>query len=195
MVRFRSREGMMRRNNFAGALCVLAACAVLFLVGRLAAQQGGPAWASDEKPIYVQIKGLRALPDDQRASETKSLAIQIRGLSNSPNRVPLAEGLASLSTEGDLGADTLQEVASTLARALVEHPVPARDGKPSEPYMELAALVHYEHVDVTLDNPQFAEALRAITAAHVTREQTDFKLADLTGTSWELRGLRGKVGW
>ena len=61
--------------------------------------------------------------------------------------------------------------------------------------MELAALVHYEHVDVTLDNPQFAEALRAITAAHVTREQTDFKLADLTGTSWELRGLRGKVGW
>src|SRR3984957_12972535 len=153
MVRFRSREGMMRRNNFAGALCVLAACAVLLLVGRLAAQQGGPAWASDEKPIYVQIKGLRALPDDQRASETKSLAIQIRGLSNSPNRVPLAEGLASLSTEGDLGADALQEGGATMDRALVEHPVPARDGKPSEPYMELGALVRYEHVEVTLDNP------------------------------------------
>jgi peroxiredoxin len=193
MVRFCSREGMMRRNIFAGVFCVLAACAMLFLVGRLAAQQGGPAWASDEKPIYDQIKGLRALPDNQRASETRSLAIQIRGLSNSPNRVLLAEDLASLSTEGDLGADALQEVASTLTRALVEHPVPARDGKPSEPYMELGALVRYEHVEVTLDNPQFAEALRAIDAAHVTREQTDFKLADLNGTRWELRGLRGKV--
>jgi hypothetical protein len=41
------------------------------------------------------------------------------------NKVKLANGLASLSTEGDFGHDTLQEVATTLAGALREYPLPA----------------------------------------------------------------------
>jgi len=193
MMRFRLRQAITRKAVVAAGLCFLAAGFGLFGPLGLCAQDKGPVWSSDEKPIYDQIKKLRTLPDDVRATTTKALAIQIRGLSNSPNRLLLANALANLSTEGDQGSDTLREVATTLADALSEHPVPADHGKPAVAYMELAALVCFEHVQVSLDNPQFTEAIEAIDAAQVTREQTDFTLADLNGKNWELRGLRGQV--
>jgi peroxiredoxin len=193
MNRFCSRHGIMRTIAFAGALCVLAAGVAPSGKARLTAQQRGPVWSKDEKSIYDQIKGLRGVPDNLRGSTTKSLAIQIRVLAASPNKLLLANALANFSTEGDQGADTLQEAATTLADALRESPVPARNGKPAEPYVELAALVRYENVQVFLDSAQFTEALDAIDAAQVTREQTDFTLMDLNRTNWELRSLRGQV--
>jgi peroxiredoxin len=186
MIRFCLRQAIAR-------IAVVAAGAALLYPARLNAQKNAPVWSDEEKPIYVQIRGLRELSDDARASTTKSLAIQIRGLSNSPNRLLLANLLANPSTEGDPGLDTLQEVATTLADALSEHPLPALQGRPAMAYMELAALVRFEHVQVSLDNPQFTEALDAIDAAQVTREQADFTLTDLEGKNWELQGLRGQV--
>ena len=92
---------------------LLAAC--LFQTASLAAQGPGVVWSDQEKPIVEQLRGLRQLPDDTRARATKDLAFTIRKLPASPNKLALANGLANLSTEGDFGHDTLQEVATTLA--------------------------------------------------------------------------------
>ena len=45
----------------------------------------------------------------------------------------LASGLANLSTEADLGHDTLEEVVNTLAAAWHEKPQPERRGQDLEP--------------------------------------------------------------
>lgn len=163
-----------------------------WLPGNLHAQDQQVSWSQREKPIAEQIGGLRQLPDDVRARTTKQLAIQIRQLPSGINKVRLANDLANLSTEGDFGHDTLQEVASTLASALREQPFPSSESKPS-PYIELAQLVRYEHVEAKLDDPQFSAAMSILHADDARREQIDFTLTDITGKTWTLRGLRGKV--
>ncbi len=99
-----------------------------------------------------------------------------------------------LSTEGDFGHDMLQEVAATLAAALREQPIPNQPrGRIPQPYIELAQLVTYEHVQVTLDDPQFAAALSKMKDDDQRRERADFTLQDLNGKSWTLAAQRGKV--
>jgi hypothetical protein len=75
------------------------------------AQKKEIVWSAEEKPLAEQVHGLRALPDDVRARTTKELALKIRQLPINENKLRLAMGLASLSTEGDFGHDTLEEVA------------------------------------------------------------------------------------
>jgi peroxiredoxin len=133
------------------------------------------------------------LPDDVRGQATKKLAIEIRQLPVTPNKLRLANSLAMLSTEGDFGHDMLQEVATTLAAALREQPLPAEKAQPPRPYVELAELVRYEHVQATLDDPQFAAAVSKIEADNVRREQADFTLTELSGKTWTLKEQRGKV--
>jgi peroxiredoxin len=150
-------------------------------------------WSDQEKPIVEQLRGLRSLPDDVRAHTTKDLAFQIRQLPATPNKLRLAGGLAGLSTEGDFGHDTLQEVANTLAAALREQPQPGKNGEPDSTYVELASLVRYEHVQTTLDAPQFAAAMAKLEADDSKRRQANFTLTDLHGKAWNLKDLRGKV--
>ena len=102
----------------------------------------------------------------------------------------LANSLANLSTEGDYGHDTLQAVADTLASAIREN-----RGRPASPSAieELASLVRYEHVDGSLDAPEFRTAMSKLEAADRAREDANFTLQDLQGNSWTLRDLRGKV--
>jgi peroxiredoxin len=161
--------------------------------GALSAQQQRIQWSNGERPIADQIGKLRSLPDDVRAGVTKNLALQIRQLPATPNKLRLADALASLSTEGDFGRDTLQEVATTLASALHEQPVSGLPGKPPQPYVELAELVRYEHVQASLDDPQYAAAVAKIEEDDRRRDQADFTLADLSGKSWTLKQLNGKV--
>jgi peroxiredoxin len=150
-------------------------------------------YSEQEKPIVEQLRGLRKLPDDVRARTTKDLALQIRQLPATPNKLRLAGGLAGLSTEGDFGHDTLQEVANTLAAALREQPQPGKNGEPDFNYVELASLVRYEHVQAALENPQFTAAMAKLEADDATRQHADFTLSDLHGKAWTLKDLRGKV--
>jgi peroxiredoxin len=161
--------------------------------GNLWAQKPQVVWSGQEKIIMEQLGGLRRLPDDVRARTTKQLAMQIRVLPPTLNKVHLAASLANLSTEGDFGHDTLQEVATTLAGALREQPATASPGQPAMPYIELAQLVCYEHVQASLDDPQFAAGMAKLEADDQRRRQADFTLADLQGRTWTLKELRGKV--
>ena len=53
--------------------------------------------------------------------------------------------------------------------------------------------MRYEHVQVTLDDPQFAAAISKIEADNERREQADFTLTELNGKTWTLKEQRGKV--
>jgi len=202
------------------------------------AQKKEIVWSAAEKPLAEGIRGLRGLADDVRPQATKDLALKIRQLPATENKLKLAVGLAGRATEGDPGHDTLQEVATTLAETLRERPVPWPEEKPADsgqaksatppsagegtptsegatpapapsrdpgtratpaarepayPYIELATLVRYEHVEASLDNPQFAAALARLEADDRKREHPEFTLQDLTGKAWTFGELRGKV--
>jgi len=179
------------------------------------AQQKQVVWSANEKSLADQIHALRSLPDDVRAGTTKDLALKIRKLPATENKLRLAVGLAGLSTEGDFGHDTLQEVATTLAETLRERPVPWAEPKDSEtgskaaarepayPYIELASLVRYEHVKVSLhdvslndnhnDDDQFRAAMARLEEDDRKREHPQFALKDLSGKTWTFAELRGKV--
>src|ERR1700726_2522470 len=144
------RNGVLRRIRLSLVL-VAAVAAALQLAS---AQEKKVVWNAEEKPLAEQIHGLRGLADDVRAGTTKDLALKIRKLPSTENKLRLAVGLAGLSTEGDFGHDTLQEVATTLAETLRERPVPwakpaekknsdagssaAAPRAPAYPYIELA---------------------------------------------------------
>jgi peroxiredoxin len=157
------------------------------------AQKKDRVWSAQEKPIFDQIRTLRNVPDDARADVTKKLARDIRELPAAQNRVDLALGLASLSTEGDFGHDTLQVVADTLASALKDTPQPDEKREPSYAYTELAQLVRYENCKTDLQAPAFSAAIAKLEQTDRVREQADFELTDLSGKTWSLKSLKGKV--
>jgi peroxiredoxin len=180
-----------RRERALPAIIVLTGTLIIPFVALFAQEK--TVWSDQEKPIVAQLQGLRKLDDTVRASTTKGLAQQIRQLPAVANKLKLAGALANLSTEGDFGRDTLQEVTTTLALALREQPPAGRSGEPNELYMELASLVRYEHMQAASDNPQFAAAMTRLEADDAKRQNADFMLNDLHGTTWHLHDLRGKV--
>ena len=113
-------------------LFFLLAMLLTFPLQLASAQQKEVVWSANEQPLADQIHGLRSLADDVRAGTTKDLALKIRKLPATENKLRLAVGLAGLSTEGDFGHGTLQEVATTLAETLRERPVPWAEPKDSE---------------------------------------------------------------
>ncbi len=98
-----------------------------------------------------------------------------------------------LATEGDAGAEALQAVADTLAKALTETPVPAKGDQPAMPYLDLANLVRYEHVTASVDDPQFAKAGQILAANDADVEKADFTLRDLHNKKVTFSELRGKI--
>jgi thiol-disulfide isomerase/thioredoxin len=171
---------------------ILLSGALILLAVSVPAQEK-VVWSDQEKPIVEQLRGLRKLDDTARVHTTKDLALQIRALPVVPNKLKLAGTLAELSTEGDFGKDTLQEVTTTLATALREQPPEGKAGQPDFLYVELASLVRYEHMQATSDNPQLAEAMAKLEADDAKRQSADFTLSDLQGKAWHLQELRGKV--
>src|SRR6266403_713654 len=175
-------------------MCFVLVAMLTFGLQIAAAPKKEVVWSADEKPLADQIHGLRGLADDVRAGTTKDLALKIRKLPATENKLRLAVNLAGLSTEGDFGRDTLQEVATTLDEALRERPVPWAKAKesdaggsaratcaPAYPYIELATLVRYEHVEASLNNndEQFRAAMARLEADDRKREHPEFTLKDL----------------
>jgi len=161
----------MRRASISAL--ILISC---LIVGISAVAEKQPSWSAQEKPIAQQIAKLRSLPDDARVRTTRDLALQTRQLPASANKLRLAMGLASRATEGDFGHDTLQEVATTLESAIKE-----QNPKEEGPYLELASLVRYEHMNTSLDSPQFSAAMLKLEAQDRERENANFTLSDLNG--------------
>ena len=193
---FRSKT--FRSAVLAGGLSLCAAGISLFFPAEFfpaeAAAQGPQiVWSKQEKSILEDIRDLRNLSEGNRAKTTRQLAFKIRQLPAGTNKQRLAVTLASRSTEGDAGKDTLQEVATTLAESLREQPIATGPQGPEMPYSELAERVHYEHVQVTLDDRQYAAALSKVEADDLRHQQADFTLTDLHGKAWALKDLRGQV--
>jgi peroxiredoxin len=181
----------MRASSFFYRFAVLIALLSFSLAG--VAQRKPIEWTDQQKPIVDAIKHLRSVPDDKRGQVTRDVALQIRQLPASDNKLELAVGLAGLSTEGDFGHHTLEEVATTLADTLKQHAPPEDNGQPAYPYVELASLVRYEHVQASSDDPQFAKAMAKLEQDDQRRANADFTLTDLNGHQWTLKSLRGKV--
>jgi peroxiredoxin len=174
--------------SLAKLVLVAAAGAAIFTF----AQQGNTV-VDAEKPILASLGSLRSVPDADRGRVTRQLALDIRQLAPGTRKVGLAMSLANLSTEGDFGHDTLQEVADTLAQALREQPAPSKNGEVAAPYFELAQLAICEHVKVALTGPEFGAALLKVNALERIRAYADFTLTDLEGNSWTRSSLKGKV--
>jgi peroxiredoxin len=171
-----------------------------------AAAQDEIQWTADQKPLADQLKTLRDIDDHARPAATRDLAEKIQRLPASTNKLRLALGLASKSTEGDFGRPTLQAVATALAVALREKPIPwtalSESGNdkfseallPAYGYNELAQLEHYEHVAVSLNgDSHYRAAKAALNATDAKRAHLDFELKDRTGKTWRLSDLRGHV--
>src|SRR6266403_3538659 len=160
-------KALLRRIEMFSVLVGMLVALVTFGLPLAAAQKKEVVWSADEKPLADQIHGLRGLADDVRAGTTKDLALKMRTLAATENKLRLAVNLAGLSAEGEFGRDTLQEVATTLDEALRERPVPwakpaerkspdagnnaAAPRAPAYPYIGLATLVRYEHVEAPVD--------------------------------------------
>src|SRR5512146_961883 len=156
---------------------------VIVAVFPLCAQNKTPL-SDNEKAIAQQVKGLRSQPDDQRGAITKKIALDIRNLPLTPGKLRLANALASLSTEGDFGHDTLQEVTNTLSSAIEEAERGAMKGE--LPYEGVARLVRYEGTTTSLKSPQYLAAMSEFEAADHARANAKFTLSDLKGKQWSL---------
>ena len=146
-----------------------------------------------EQPIFEQIRKLRDVPDASRGAVTTKIALDIRALPASQHKLMLAGSLANLSTEGDFGRQTLQEVATTLYDTLREQAAASTSGMPEQPYITLAQLVRYEGAKVPLDDPLLNAAMARLQVDEQNRAKADFTLSDITGRSWTFHGLKGKV--
>src|ERR1700676_3696375 len=104
----RPKTSLHRMEIFFVSVAMLAALVIIAL--QLAsAQKKEAVWSADEKPLADQIHGLRALADDVRAETTKDLALKIRKLPATDNKLRLAVHLAGLSSPRDFGHDCLRE--------------------------------------------------------------------------------------
>jgi peroxiredoxin len=158
---------------------------LLFAAVTVCAQQAN---TSPAKLIDQRIHKLRSLADDVRAVETRNLAREIRALDNHNDELILALALSNFATEGDFGSDTLRDVVATIADAIPKVPT-----APDSAYNELARLIHYERVGMTFNDPRLAKAIARLDDVDKIRQQADFTLQDLTGKSWTLKQLHGKV--
>lgn len=174
-------------NRFALKSLVVAGVALALTI---AFAQRNPPTANE---ISTELGKLRSMPDDKRAVVSKQLALDIRRLTSAQGKLQLAQGLANLSTEGDFGRDTLQEVTTTLAQAVNEEPSTTKADIMDFAYDQLAALSRYEHMRVGLVSPGLKAAYDRLDAADAARSKVDFTLTDLQGKSWTLSSLKGKV--
>ncbi len=148
---------------------------------------------ASESGIDGELHKLRSLNAEQRPAATVKVASEISALPPGESKVKLADAAARLVTEGDQGRAALQAVADAAAKALTETPIPIKNDEPAIPYLDLAKLVRYEHVTVSLNDPQYAKANQVLAANEADIAKADFTLKDMHNNEWTLSQLRGKI--
>ncbi|HEX3745773.1 MAG TPA: TlpA disulfide reductase family protein [Bryobacteraceae bacterium] len=143
-------------------------------------------------PEIVEIQNgmrqMRGLPtDEDRAMLVLKIVAEIRALPPSIPKLGPISGLSHLVTEGDLGKEALNAVASTLALALNESPGRAGD------YVDLARLVRYEHVTPPPPEPALEAAASILKLHDDVVQASGFTLTALNGKTYTLASLKGKV--
>jgi peroxiredoxin len=132
---------------------------------------------------------MRKLPtDEDRARLVLEIVADIRALPPPMSKLGPISGLANLATEGDLGKDALNAVASTLALSLRENP-----GSPAFNYVELAKLLRYESLTPIPADPSLDAATALLELHDRIVQASGFTLTALDGKTYTLDGLRGKV--
>jgi peroxiredoxin len=149
---------------------------------------GRPTPPPELAAISRSMGQMRGLPtDEDRARLVLQTVADIRALPSGMSKLGPISSLANLATEGDLGKEALDAVASTLALALKETPGAA------ESYVELAKLVRYEHVTPPAADPSLDAAAALLALRDRVVEESGFTLAGLDGKTYNLDALRGKV--
>jgi len=99
----RSSGASLTRKTIFFSLAVVLVAQILLLFPRRALAQQDVQWNAQEKPIFDQIKTLRSLSDDVRARTTKDIALQIRALPASDNKLRLAVYLEAAPPKATAG--------------------------------------------------------------------------------------------
>ena len=111
--------------------------------------------------IQKNMGQMRGLPTDaDRAKLTLQIVADIRALPPAIPKLGPISGLGNVVTEGDLGKEALNAVASTIALALKETPGTASN------YIELARLIRYELLRTPLAVDPSLDAANAVPALH-----------------------------
>jgi peroxiredoxin len=167
---------------------------VLFVIACCVAELQLPIWASrlysdtHKEAIDFTMPDLSRLTGRQRRQTLTRVAMQIRHLPASAEKVVIATELADSATQGDLGAKGLQEVTTTLSDALTESP-----SAYSAPYEQLARLVHYDRMKSSLNHPKLALAMSTLKSEDEDLGAADFNLSDLHGGKWTRHELIGRT--
>jgi peroxiredoxin len=165
------------------------------LSGKLAIKQlsFGPVGASDKsalsEPALIQQRmgQLRGeLSDAERGKLAIEITRQIHAV-DAGNRLGLALSLRSLATEGDLGAEAIGAVATTLADALRNSPANASE------WISFAELLHYEHIPPPYSDPALEAALALLDLRDAISQEATFALTGLDGKTYSLESLHGRV--
>ena len=147
----------------------------------------------NEPPVVGHLRSLVSASTDERPHATVKIASEIHALPAGLLKLKCAYTLAEIALRDDPGAPAMEDVARTLGEALASYAASDSDGRPAEPYVDLARLVRYEHTHVELTDVRFSRALEQLASADQHVERSDFTLMDLHGESFTLSQLRGKV--
>lgn len=147
-----------------------------------------PASSDAGLAIVLRLSQFSRLPTDRdRARLLIELASEIRALPAGPGKLSLARELCAVVTEGELGQPALTAVADTLADAIPGAPPDAAM------YLELAGLIRYEHVRVSMADPALDTALALLELRECLHQEAGFSLTALDGKKYSLPVLRSKV--
>jgi len=142
-----------------------------------------------------QVRGKAT--DAERAELVMQIARDIRSLPPGEGKVGAIRSLANLSTEGDLGKETLTAIAATMGDAIREsfpvmiearHPAPYGDV-----WIDLAKLVRYERVAAPFADPSLDAAGALLELRERVQQENGFTLTSLDGKTYALDSLKGRV--
>src|SRR5205823_10639944 len=125
--------------------------------------------------------------DSDRAKLALEVAAQVHALAAGQAKLSWAQSLANLSTEGDLGREALNTVATTLGEAIRQTTADANA------WLELASLIRYEHIPAPFSDPALDAADSLLALRESLAQDADFNLTALDGKTYSLAGLRGRV--